>query len=106
VSAVAHSPDEPASTGHVDWTYRPRVYSTDSDLGTVTGGPAAAYAQAEAACGQILASLDRLKSTSAASVVPHDQIEASARQLLAKLRATGARSRARLTVSWVNSATA
>jgi hypothetical protein len=55
----------------------------------VTGGQAPVYAQAEAACGQILASLDRLKSTSAASVIPHDQIEASARQLLAELRAPG-----------------
>ena len=82
------SPDEPSSTG-VDWTYQPREYSTGSDLGAVTGGHAAAYAQAEAACAQILATLDRLTSTSAASVVPHDEIEASTRQLLAEFRAPG-----------------
>lgn len=83
------SPDEPSGTGRGDWTYRPREYSTGSDLGAVTGGRAPVYAQAEAACGQILASLDRFKSTSAASVIPHDQIEASARQLLAELRSPG-----------------
>jgi hypothetical protein len=86
---VPTSPDEPSGTGHVEWTYGPREYATDSDMGAVTGGQAEAYAQAEAACAQILASLDRLKSTSAASVVPHHQIEASARQLLAELRAPG-----------------
>lgn len=89
MNAVPTSPDEPTGTGQVDWSYQPRTYSSDSDLGAVTGGQASAYSRAEVACTQILASLDRLKSTGAASVVPHDQIEASARSVLAELRAPG-----------------
>lgn len=83
------SPDEPTGTGHVDWTYRPRTYSTGSDLGAVTGGQASAYAGADAACTEILASLERLKSTDAASVIPHDQFEAAARSVLVELHAPG-----------------
>ena len=86
---MSTSPDEPTGTGAVGWTYQPRTYSTDSDPGAVTGGQASAYSRAEAACTQILASLDRLKSTGAASAIAHDQIEASARTVLAELRAPG-----------------
>jgi hypothetical protein len=89
VSVVPTSPDEPAGTSHIDWPYEPREYSTGSDLGAVTGGQAAVYAPVEAACTQLLAALDRLTSLGAASVVPHDAIEASARQVLAELRAPG-----------------
>jgi hypothetical protein len=82
-----YEPDEPAGASHVDWSYRPREYSTGSDLGAVTGGQAVAYSQPETACTQILTTLDRLKSTRAASVVPHEQIAACARHILAELRA-------------------
>jgi phosphomannomutase len=57
-------------------------------LGAVTGG-AAVYPQVGVACAQLLASVDRFKSLRAASVLPHREIEASAQQVLAELRAPG-----------------
>ena len=83
---MSTTPDEPSGTSHVHWTSRQRPYSTGSDLGSITGGQASIYTQVNGSCTQILALLGRLTSASGGtSAVPHDQIEAATRQLLAEL---------------------